>query len=118
MARVYVCRYGLPLAKGIGLGELALADCVSKLKVVKTAYLGGTTAKVQFGDPGDSLAKIKGFGHVVVLIADPEATANGWHAGYYLSAVPAREAAARLGKKLPPPPDPSAAPPSTSSTTA
>jgi hypothetical protein len=116
MARVYVCRYGLPLAKGIGLGELALADCVTKLKVVKTAYLGGPTAKVQFGDPEDPLARvIKGFGHVVVLIAEPEATANGWKAGYYLASVPAREAAARLGKKLPPPPDPSAAP--TSSTT-
>jgi hypothetical protein len=93
---------------------------VSKLKMAKMAYLGSAATKVQFGNPDDPLARIiKGFGHVVVLLADPEASANGWKAGYYLSAVPAREAAARLGKKLPPPPDPAAAPPaSTGGTTA
>ncbi|MEJ0068476.1 MAG: hypothetical protein WDO24_06840 [Pseudomonadota bacterium] len=99
MARVYVCRYGLPLAKGIGLGELTLAECLTKLKVVKVAYLGGPTTKVQFGNPEDALAKVKGFAHVVVLVAEPEATANGWKAGYYLSAVPARGSGRTAGQK-------------------
>jgi hypothetical protein len=119
MAKVYVCRYGLPLASGVGLGEVMLADCVSKLKINKTNFLGGPTSRVRFGSSDDAMAKlVKGFGHVIVLVVEPEASANGWKPGYYLSAVPAREAAARLGKKLPPPPDPSAAPASSGSTTA
>jgi hypothetical protein len=119
MAKVYVCRYGLPLANGIGLGEVPMADCISKLKINKTNYLGNTTARVRFGSPDDALAKIiKGFGHVVVLVVEPEASAHGWTAGYYFSAVPSREAAARLGKKLPPPPDPAATPSAPPSTTA
>jgi hypothetical protein len=111
MARVYVCRYGLPLSKGIGLGELPLAECISKLAINKTNYIGATASKVAFGSPNDALARIvKGFGHVVVLVAEPEASKNGWTVGYYLSSVPSRAAAAKLGKKLPPPPDPTAEP--------
>lgn len=109
MARVYVCRYGLPLAKGMGLGEVPLADAIAKLKINKQNYIGATASKVAFGNPDDALARVvKGFGHVVVLVADPEASANGWRAGYYLSSVPSREAAGKVGKKLPPPPDPTA----------
>jgi hypothetical protein len=119
MAKVYVCRYGLPLANGVGLGEVMLADCISKLKINKSNYLGSPTSRVRFGSSDDALAKlVKGFGHVIVLVLEPEAGANGWKPGYYLSAVPAREAAGRLGKKLPPPPDPSATPAASTSSTA
>jgi hypothetical protein len=111
MARVYVIRYGLPLANGVGLGEVRLADCISKLKINQSNFLGSPTSRVRFGGADDAIAKVvKGFGHVIVLVVEPEAGANGWKPGYYFSAVPSREAAARLGKKLPPPPDPSAAP--------
>jgi len=110
MARVYVCRYGLPLSKGIGLGEVPLADCIAKLKINQMNFISTSASKVQFGSPDDALAKVKGFGHVVILVAEPEAGANGWKPGYYLSSVPAREAAGRVGKRLPPPPDPAAAP--------
>jgi len=117
MAKVYVCRYGLPLASGIGLGEVALADCVSKLKINKDHFLGSPTQRVRFGKDDEALSKVvKGFGHVIVLVLEPEAGANSWKPGYYLSAVPAREAAARLGKKLPAPPDPT--PAASDSTTA
>jgi hypothetical protein len=93
----------------MGLGEVSLADAIAKLKINKQNYIGATASKVAIGTADDALAKIvKGFGHVVVLVADPEASANGWRAGYYLSSVPSREAAAKVGKKLPPPPDPAA----------
>ena len=109
MAKVYVCRYGLPLSKGMGLGELPLADAIAKLKIVKQNYIGATASKVAFGSPDDAIAQVvKGFGHVVVLVSEPEASANGWSVGYYLSSVPSREAAGKVGKKLPPPPDPAA----------
>jgi hypothetical protein len=101
MAKVLLCQYGVPVAGAKPLAERPFADCVKKLRLVKTNHLGGVTAKVQFGNPQDAAANIKGFSNVVVLVVEPEATASGWKAGYYLAPVPAKDAADRLGAKLP-----------------
>lgn len=101
MARVLLLRFGQPASAAKALIDKPLPDCVSKLRVNKTNYLGMTAAKIQFGKPDDAIAQIKGYHHVVVMVLEPEAGANGWKPGYYLAPATAHDAAQRFGVKLP-----------------
>ena len=117
MAKVWVCKYGAAPTSGPMLADKPLAECVKLLRVVKTAFLGGVTAKKLFGQTDDAIAD-KGFEHVVVLVSEAEAGPSGWKAGFYLAPVTPKDAAVRLGVKPPPSaaPQPSAAPSSTKPT--
>ena len=102
MAKIWLCRYGVPANQGALLGDKSFAECVKMLRVNKSNYLGGVTAPVQFGQPDDALAaQMKGFVQVIVLLPDVEAKAAGWKAGYYHAPVTPKEAADRLKLKLP-----------------
>ncbi len=103
MARVWLLRFGQPVSAGTVLVDRPFPECVSKLKVNKTNFLGVAASKIQFGKPDDALAQMKGFHHVVVMVLEPEASTNGWKPGYYLAPATAHDAAARLGVKLPAP---------------
>lgn len=102
MAKIWLCRYGVPAGKGVLLADKPFGECVRMLRVNKTNHLGGVTAPVQFGNPEDALAaKMKGFIQVVVFLPDIEAKAAGWKAGYYHAPVTPKEAADRFKLKLP-----------------
>lgn len=102
MAKVWLARYGVPATSGPALVDRPLMECVKKLKVNKTAVLGDLRTKVQFGSPDDAMASVNGFHHVVVMVGETEARANGWKPGFYLAMCTAHEACQRLGVKQPP----------------
>jgi hypothetical protein len=107
MAKVWLGLYGRPVAQGVLLADKPFATCVKQLRLNKAQYLGGINAKVQMGKPTDALASLhRGYTHIVTLVVEPEASAHGWKAGYYHVPVPAKEAAERLGVKLPEAPAP------------
>lgn len=101
MARVWLLKFGQPASAGTVLADRPFPELLAKLKVSKLNFLGVSASKVQFGHPDDALAKVKGFHHVVVMVLEPEAGANGWKPGFYLAPATAHDAAVRLGVKLP-----------------
>ncbi len=102
MAKIWLCRYGVPATGGGLLADRPFPDCVKQLRLRKAAHLGGVTATIQYGKPEDALAATnKGFCHVVVFLPQEEAGMYGWKAGYYHAPVTPKDAAGRLGAKMP-----------------
>jgi hypothetical protein len=96
VAKIWFCFEGDHPTKGEANAECQLSEAVELLQLTEDKYLGDDPEKVRFGSPGDRLASIRGYQHVVVEIENAEARGTSWKAGYYYSPLKPSEASQRL----------------------
>lgn len=66
------------------------------LRVTQSRYLGDDPKKVRF-NPGQQLATIAGYKHVVIEVEAKDAQGSGWKVGFYHSPLSPTEAMTALG---------------------
>ena|SRR5947209_9327214 len=98
MAKVWFAFEGDRPTVGDAKAERPLAECKSLLKITENAYLGDDPKAVRF-NPGQQLATIAGYKHVVVEVEAREAQDGKWKAGFYHSPLSPSEAMMALGLK-------------------
>ncbi len=76
---------------------LSLDDCINKLGLAQEQFLSDLSTVPKFGEPGDPMADIRGYQHVMVVVEEDEAKDHGWRPGFYRSPVSPQEAVDRLG---------------------
>jgi hypothetical protein len=95
MANVWFAFEGDRPTIGDAKTERPLAECVDLLRITENRYLGDEPKKVRF-NPGQQLATIAGYKHVIVEVEAKEVQ-GGWKVGFYHSPLSPTEAMAALG---------------------
>ena len=81
---------------------LSLDDCTNKLGLAQEQFLSVLSTVPKFGEPGDPMADIRGYQHVVVVVDEDEAKDHGWRPGFYRSPVsPSRPSIALVPRASP-----------------
>lgn len=92
MAKVWLARDGNDPTRGGPLAEVPLSTCEAKLGLSRTDFLSDLSQTPRFGDPEAPSSAVFGYKHVVVELAETEATAHGWRSGFYRAPCSPEEA--------------------------
>ena len=76
---------------------VSLDNCINKLDLAQAHFLSDLSTIPKFGEPGDPMANIRGYKHVLIEVKKDEAKDHDWRPGFYRSPVSPQEVVNRLG---------------------